>query len=177
MYASLSDEGTLQQLVDDTKIPDLVPQLQEFALRPIAKLLKIQDEQLASSSSMQSPQLLQLLRAVRNLSAVGEDMTQNLYSNGILAQIINLLKTIVDISPGCHCDWITDLLWQCASTFSHIYIQYNLGCRELHWSPYCCQVDYTSLGQYDDQQSLYQHHCMGGNVPTPYFIGHKNTPR
>lgn len=100
MYASLSDEGTLQQLVDDTKIPDLVPQLQEFALRPIAKLLKIQDEQLASSSSMQSPQLLQLLRAVRNLSAVGEDMTQNLYSNGILAQIINLLKTIVDISPG-----------------------------------------------------------------------------
>lgn len=103
MYATLTHADSLQQLVNDTKNPAMGAQLQELALQPLSRLLRFHAESVESDAGIgedvQQLQLLQLLRAARNLSAFGEDMTHNLMRNDIDTLVFSILRKTAFLEP------------------------------------------------------------------------------
>lgn len=104
IYQSLTQPAMLQQLVDDTKDPDMVARILQNAIKPLVQLLRCQRESLESPASprnaVQQLQMRQLLQVVRNLSAISENMTRSLLNDEVHNRVFDLLGTAVALRPG-----------------------------------------------------------------------------
>lgn len=104
MYQPLTQPAMLQQLVDDTKHPDMAARIQQHAIKPLVQLLRSQRESLESGASprdaAQQLQMCQLLRVARNLSAIDENTTWSLFNNEVHDRVFDILGAAMDLGPG-----------------------------------------------------------------------------